>query len=270
VRRELTLVAGLLRKDSGLVLLNVVGNAMLILASLAWLWIPDSHVWQFVISAVSGPAIVFLAIWLQVVTMARWNRGVPYGSPRLLRHLPGFVVWLLAAWGVCLLVGMLSDRQYLYAGYLASRPSQHLRYWVTYPRLLWLIGFAANAVTYYVLPALMLPLASETAAFGLRGIRWRRYLDVLTNWGFWLVQLLLMLIGVWLPMLLLGWTPGKKLGTQILSIGLRLFCAYLLAIGAWIVAAAFVGVLLSDDRQDVGPAKPTSDQSPPGVLTEAS
>jgi hypothetical protein len=255
MRRALSATAALLRRDFQLVILNALGYAILLVAALAWLWIPDSHIWEFGLSVISGPAIVLIAVWLLIVTMERWNAGSDVRPVRLLRHLPGFLLWVLVAFGICSLIGMVNDRQYLIAGYLASRPSQSARHLFTYQRILSWVNIATMLATYYLLPILLVPLASETAAYGVKGIHWRRYGAVVGNGRLWLVQIAVVAVGVWLPVLLIGWIPGKRLGTQVLSVGLRLGFAYLLAVGAMLFVIAFVGVLLSggDKSPEVTP-----------------
>ena len=270
MKRALNATARLLRRDFQLVILNVLGYGILTAAALAWLWIPDSHIWQFGLSVFSGPAIVLAALWLLIITMARWNGENRERPTRLLLHLPGFLVWVLIAFGICWLVGMVNDRQYLFAGYLASRPSQSARYLLTYPRILSAIHIATCMVTYYLLPVFLLPLASETAAFGLKGIHWRRYALVLRSWQLWLVQAGVAVVGVWFPALLMEWTPGKRLGTQVLSVGLRLTLAYLLALGAMLFNIAFVGVLLGSEGREDEPPAPQPEPVTPAPLAETS
>lgn len=255
MRRALSATAALLRRDFHLVILNVLGYAILLVGALGWLWIPDSHLWEFVLSVISGPAIVLIALWLLMVTMERWNTGSDIRPVRLLRHLPGFLLWVLVAFGICALIGIANDRQYQIAGYLASRPSESARHFFTYQRILSWVNIATMAITYYLLPIVLLPLASETAAHGLKGIHWRRYGKVLRSGRLWLVQIAVVVVGVWLPVLLIGWIPGKRLGTQVLSVGLRLGVAYLLAVGAMLFLIAFVGVLLTggDKQNDIAP-----------------
>jgi hypothetical protein len=93
-----------------------------------------------------------------------------------------------------------------------------------------------------VLPALMLPIAAGAARFGVRGM-WRKAKRV-----FWLVYLAALLVGFYLPSVLMGWVP-KFGGTtpQVLSFTLRFGFAYILIVTAWLAAAFFACTTTNSD-----------------------
>lgn len=265
MRRELARAAQQILHAPGYVALQVFGNAALIGLAAAWLWIPESHGWQLAASFVTASVLILGALWLHAATMARWSQPSvePPAWRRALPHLPAFCIWLLAGLVGLSLVQLLDERQMLYAGYLASRPSAFFRAWFTYPRLFAAIGLVVAALAWYVLPALLLPFASETAARGLRRARWSRCGRVLLNWRWWIVLLALVLIGVYLPLRLMNWTPGeypvRSVRAQISSVAFRLALAYLLAVASWIASLSFVGALLGKEAEEAAAPEASSE-----------
>ena len=74
------------------------------------------------------------------------------------------------------------------------------------------------------------PMASGIAARGWRGFgewTWRG------GWRYWLEDPLLLVAGLWLPFVLLGWVPAVSGFTmEMVSFSLRMLVAYLLFVGA--------------------------------------
>jgi hypothetical protein len=85
-----------------------------------------------------------------------------------------------------------------------------------------------------VLPALFLPIAAGAAMNGPRGM-WRCASRV-----FWLQYLVALVIGCYIPSLLVHWVP-KLSGTfpQVLSFAFRFGIAYVLMITVWLAVAFF-------------------------------
>jgi hypothetical protein len=76
----------------------------------------------------------------------------------------------------------------------------------------------------------LLPVASGIAARGWRGFgewSWRG------GWRYWMEVPLLLVAGLWLPFVLLGWVPAVSGFTmEMVSFSLRMLVAYLLFVGA--------------------------------------
>ena len=81
-----------------------------------------------------------------------------------------------------------------------------------------------------VLPAALLPMASGIAARGWRGFgefSWRG------GWRYWLEVPLLLVAGLLLPFVVLGWVPTVSGFTlEVISFAVRMLVAYVLFVGA--------------------------------------
>jgi hypothetical protein len=215
-------------------LLQVVGNALAFGALYRWLGLRDSKMSQLVMTAVFGLLILVPWLWLQDSTMAYCadrSRGL-WGTFRkslsTLAIFSAVIVGFAAMfWALGRLEGPLADAGQKTASWLTLHLRKPIKpqTWITiYISLLW-------AVRWIVLPVLMLPIASGVAR-GVRGFRASRV--------FWLQYLIALVIGYWIPALLMHWVPNLS-GTaaQVASFVLRFGIAYLLMVTAWLAVAFF-------------------------------
>jgi hypothetical protein len=220
-------------------LIQAVGNALLFWAAFTWLGLRDSRNSQLIETALFGLLILIPWLWLQNGTMAYCadrSQGLWAAFRKSLATLALFsavvVVFAILFWSLGRLQGPLTDAGQRTASWLTF----HLRKpfkpptWIrTYLAILW-------GVRWIVLPVLMLPLASGVARDGLRGSR------LATSRIFWLEYLIALLLGFWIPTLLIHWVPALSGTTaQVLSFVVRCGLAYALIITSWIAVAFFSG-----------------------------
>src|ERR1017187_4625513 len=227
-----------------LFLLHLVANALLLWLGYEWLGVGESTRPRLLFSALDALAILALACWFHGATLVFFRTG---GSePKIngafrtaLRHVPALLV---AAILVLVLYGLVG-----WAAAASGQPAFRLASWLTLKlrtpvkpatmARIFLGGFWI--VRWVVLPAGLLPMASGLAARGWRGFgefSWRG------GWRYWLEVPLLLVAGLWLPFVVLGWVPVVSGFTlEMVSFAVRMLAAYLLFVGAvwtleWVTA----------------------------------
>jgi len=231
------LKATLLKMKSKLVVLQWVGNLALILAVFLWLQIPDSHIWQFALSIISGLLIVLAALWLYAITV-RELRGST--TPMLLRML---LLLLFAGLWLIMLYPIIWGRgkEMLLAGLWNSKLPPHLRNFFTYDRLLaWQEHFYDLAQ--WTLAGLLLPIALEISAFGVRLANLKRASRVWLRWFYWLCVVIAGFVATSLTRALAAWTPGKGVAEETISVLARMGVSYTSDILLWCFALALAAV----------------------------
>jgi hypothetical protein len=212
-----------------LFVLHLVANALLLWLGYEWLGVGESTRPRLLFSALDALAILALACWLHGATLVFFGTGG--GAFRTaLRHLPALVA---AAIVVLALYGLLA-----WAAAASGQPAFRLASWLTLKlripvkpaniARIFLGGFWI--VRWIVLPVALLPMASGIANRGWRGFAeftWRG------GWRYWLEVPLLLVAGLLLPFVLLGWVPAVSGFTlEVVSFSLRMLAAYLLFAGA--------------------------------------
>ena len=223
-----------------LFLLHLVASALLLWLAYEWLGVGESTGLRLIWSALDALAILALVAWFHAATLVFFRAGEPKinGAFRTaLRHLP---VMLLAAILALALYGLLA-----WAAAASGQPAFRLASWLTLKlrtpvkpssmARIFLGGFWV--VRWVVVPVALLPVASGIAARGWRGVgefTWRG------GWRYWLEVPLLLLAGLWLPFVVLGWVPAVGGFTmEMVSFSVRMLLAYLLFVGAmWMLEKA--------------------------------
>ena len=192
-----------------LILIHLVGNAALVVLFYLWLGLADRTAGDLVISAVLLLLIVFGAFWLYGVTLAAFHAPAgPLVFFQGLRRLPKFAPWGLLIGAVVAAVVWL---------------------WPQFP--FWLVGAVAVLA--------ILPLASQAAGGGFTG---RAAVKILGSPQYWLAGILAVVLGLYLPKLLLGWVPETTgLLMQSISLVFRSGLAALLAVISWLALSAVIG-----------------------------
>lgn len=221
-----------------LILLHLIANALLLWLGYEWLGVGESTRLRLVWSAVDALAILALVCWFHGATLVYFRKD---GELKLndafreaLRHVPALLVAVVL---VLVLYGLVA-----WAAVASGQPAFRLASWLTLKlrtpvkpttvTRIFLAGFWI--VRWVVLPVALLPMASGIAARGWRGFgecSWRG------GWRYWLEVPLLLVAGLWLPFVILGWVPAVNGFTlEMLSFSLRMLVAYLLFVGAlWIL-----------------------------------
>ena len=208
-----------------LLILQLAGNAVLLWLAYVWLGVGESSIPRLLWSAILALAILAAFCWLHGDTLA-WFRGGRIGQR--------VVVFLLAAIAVIVLYGLLSrfaDTTAQWGFQLASYLTLKFRKPVKPATIQRIFSVGWWLVRWVLLPLVLLPIASGMATRGR------------PEWGWkgrgWLLVPFLLLAGLWLPFVLLGWVP--RVGgfwLQMVSFAIRFGLAYLLFVGAAVALAA--------------------------------
>jgi hypothetical protein len=250
--RDLIRNAMAMLRSGRLVALHLVGNAVLLIAAVLWLLIGEAHVTQLVFAVAAGLAILFLLLWLHSGTFAYSANPQPENfraafKPSFLRML-----WLLL--GSAILFWLMwhvsgwKDQEWQIGGYLyakapaALHPTRGVAVYYTW------VDRAINFIFWYLTPGLLLPLIASR----LLGAPILSWLKTLIQWRYWLSLAITTIVGVWCSELLLFWMPGKKLGAQTASLGLRVAAAYVLATAAWLATVGLLSYFVRRGSEKVG------------------
>ena len=217
-----------LGKMPKVVVLQWAGNLVLMLLAALWLQIPDSHVWQFALSIIIGVSIGLAMLWLYAKTVSELRTPTTSAFMRMLLLVAFTAIWLL----VLYLIGLLREKEGLLAGFWNSKLSPDMRYFFNYPRLvIWQERF--YDLVQWIFGGLVLPVALETSAFGLRWTSLKRSRRVYRHWMYWMVVVVAGFAGMALTRILAGWTPGRGVAVETVSLLGRLGIAYSADIFLW-------------------------------------
>lgn len=228
-------------RNPKLIALHLVVNAALLTAAILWLLIPEAHVWQLVFAAVSALVILFVFLWLYSSTLAFATDPAPEKFRDAYSIKIGRLLWFLIGFGIlfwCVrTVDVWSDSADQISGYIYSATPHWLRPTNGDSGYTTALGYLFSIVQWYVLPCVFLPVIAARIAGGssLRGLR------TLGRWQYWLGMTVTSALGVWVTSLLVGWTPGRTLSEQTVSLVIRLGLAYAMATEAWLATAGLVG-----------------------------
>jgi len=233
-----------------LAVLHIVLNAVLLAAAAAWLLIPEGHAWQLIAAALSALVILFVFLWLHAGTLAyalnpvadNFRTSFSVKTYRLLWVLLGAFVlsWCMYT------IDRWTDSRWQIGGFLYSKAPSFLRPTSGPESYDNAVGYCLSILFWYLLPASFLPLICARLSGGtvLRGLR------ALKHWQYWLAMAIVAFVGVWIPLQILDWIPGKTLEAQTTGLVIRLLLVYLLAIGGWLAAAGTVGYFVRDQSSD--------------------
>lgn len=235
----------ILLRNPRLVLLHLVINAAVLVAASFWMLIPDAHVWELLLAGLSALAILFFFLWLHSGTLAYAADPVPEKfrdafSPRASR-----ILWLLV--GLAVLFALMyvvsgwTDSSVQVSGYAYSKAPTWLRPVSGSSGYATILQYILAILFWYVLPAVLLPII----ACPIAGTSFLRGFRTLGRWQYWLTMAVLALVGIGLTSLILGWTPGKTLNEQTVSLIIRLALVYVIATAAWLATAGLLGYFVA-------------------------
>lgn len=214
-----------------------VGNFLLMLLAAGWLQIPDSHTWQFAFSILSGVLLVLAFLWLYTMT---FRHLLPCAA-----RPPWWLSWLMLVGCLVLWWLMLQPvaagraHEGLFAGYWNSQSPPWLRFRAGYSNLVAWQEHIYDCIQ-WILAGLVLPLALETCACGLRPGCLGRAARVYRHWLYWLCVLVCGWGGATITWALADWTPDAGLVGQTFSVLARLGLAYTADILLWCFVLALV------------------------------
>jgi hypothetical protein len=197
---------------------HLAGNALLLWLGYEWLGVGESTIPRLLWSALFALAILTAFCGLHGATF------VYFREARIGVRLLPFVV---AAIGAIVLYALLSQ----WAEY-SAQPSFKLASYLTLrfrkpvkpATVMRVFNVALWVVRWVLLPLVLLPIASGVAARG-----WRGFGEFGWRGRGWLLAPVLLLCGLWLPFVLLGWVP--RVGgfwLEMASFVVRMGVAYLL------------------------------------------
>lgn len=252
-------------------LMNLAALPALALALWGWLYLPDSSVlWVAASSLVLLAALLVLLLLVQYTFLSyyRAHHPMPIQASvnihprekplwrRALSGMPLLLVWFLVYGALCGSISLLQRNTLEWAKPVAS----------------WITMFSQRPVSFFTVNAWMdglldllqwvgLPLLFLAVFAGMAGAatwggnrrRWLRHsLGLLRLPLFWLLWLLFLAAGFWLPSRLITWTPELAgIPAATASLLLRFGLAFLLLFGAWLLLLSSVARMLQFPKQAV-------------------
>lgn len=229
-----------------MMLLQLVGNALLVLFGYAWLHVPDSHIWELLVSVLFGAAIAAAFLWLHTSTIQRTRTTIRQTAVWLGMVL--LAVWLLVNHFLVKLTEHISTNIYTRAGYWNSQLGPHMRTIFTYERLIdWQNDFVVFLAC-FLIPALLLPFVVETVARGVKGSSWTNALRCIFRWKYWFVAMVVLAVVHFAAGWILGWHPLHTVSGELISVAVRGAVVYVIYLVAYFIALGATSELLEPSR----------------------
>jgi hypothetical protein len=231
-------------------LLQFAGLALLIAVSLVWTRIPEKNVFEVILTLLV-PLLVaagFLALQAALLrSLLRSEPGAaatPQPSASFALGALTLVLWIAIGWVLWNFIDRFDAHTNGWAMYLNSRFNADYRARIfTYEHISRWFDHIAWFLRWIVVPGLLLPLGC-TALYGLRRVPWWRVVRVWIAWRWWLVVLILALIGEVLPGYFFAGDPKGSVQAQIWKVILKLIAAYIISVLCWVLALAWSAALL--------------------------
>jgi len=231
------------RITTRILLWQILGNLGLIGIAAAATAIPDSHLWELALSALTICLLVAgtLALHTYIVRGLRQPiEGKPFWLGGVLLAL-----WIAIFSFVNYILDPLNDRASQRASYWNAMLGPHLRSIFTQPRLLNWQNNTFDFLMWTVLPALFIPIAIETVT---RGWQARRNASrILIRWQYWLTPILFYCAANALTSLI-DWHPPSNPTAEIISVVLRLTVVYVVLIYLFTYVVALASELLARNQ----------------------
>lgn len=229
-----------MRPLRNLFLLALCGNAVLLWLGYYWLGLGEARISTLVWSLLVAIVSCGLALELHGATFAYFQQRKDVQVRAALRtawrHLPAVLAVALLAgaiyYGLVAWNGYSSTPAFRIASYLTLK----LRKPIKPSAVLQVFHVALWLVWWVVAPAILLPAISSIAGGG-----WRGFARLKPRGGrHWILLPVLLLLALWAPWKLIGWTPRPtSFALQMASFVMRFGLAYLLFVAAWL-SLAFV------------------------------
>jgi hypothetical protein len=208
------------------------------------LLIPESHAWEVAISITLWPALIVLALWLQVVVFRKMQGAVAGQRLTLIFAVPLLLLWV-AIWAVAwIYLAHLSDNFSEYASYLNSRLPAAGRAMLTYERLFGLMDDLYFFVQWWLLPGILLPCIVETVTGGVGLRHWRRACGVWSGWMWWLSIILFKWITVVTTRHMLVWWPRQTASAELVNAFSRIGTIFLVDALLWYLLLSLLAAYL--------------------------
>lgn len=239
-------------KNWRLWLLQLFGNAVIALAFVGWLRLPDAHGWQLFFQFLLILLIVAATLLLHGGTLNYFQSAhadqaapLPPAFRKALRHLGALALWAVIFFALRWLIGLLDKYELSFPGYLRSEFPAWLRRMISEPRLDSIYSGMVLLLRWVALPGLLLPFALFSADKGFRGFialgDWRSKLRSL---GYWIALVVAVILGVCCVEKVMGWRLDPKTATlaaEQTSLAFRLLFAVLLGLFSWLLTCSVLG-----------------------------
>ena len=238
----------------GLWLVQFLANPILFALFVAWLLLPVANSWHLVLNFLLILVLLVAIFVLHAGTLNYFSErqssaSVPLWPAfrRALKHLAAVTICVFLFYLLWLFADKLETYQDNFSAYMRSLFPAFLRRHIQLPALDILYGVVLFAIRWILFPGVLLPFALQVAGHGFRGFgrqgraAWKKAVSSLS---YWLVLLVAALLGVWATDAFMGWTPDFRTSTfghEAVSLGFRLFFAYVFGLFAWILACSAVG-----------------------------
>ena len=211
--------------------LHLLGNAAILWLGYYWLGTSESRAATLAWSAFLGLLLITLTCWFHGATFA-YFRGVKMP----LRHVPLLVAAVVVVLVLYYLVAMWEGWTSGLAFRVASWLTMKLRKPVKPALLARACSVSFWLVRWMVIPVFVLPLISDLAAFGTKGLRSiGRRAHAAT---YWVIVPVLLTCAFYAPLRLVGWVPHTgSFGLEMASFVLRFAVAYTLLNASWMLLA---------------------------------
>lgn len=235
-----------------LVVTHFLGNALLLWLAYYWLGVGESSGGRLVWSAFLALMILVVAVWLHGSGFAGFRAALRNLLPLFVLAVIVLIFYGVLAWWK----DYSSEPAFKIASYITlklRKPLKPATVQTVFNAILWL-------VRWWILPALLLPLAGNIANKGWRGYR---QLQVPRRWLYWIEVVVLLLAGIWLPLKLIAWVPAfTSFSMQMVSFIVRASIAYLLFVTSCLLLEYFSATAVLTPA----PSAPVPTPEPPAAL----
>jgi hypothetical protein len=231
-----------LRQSLRWVAAQFVLTILLILIGIAWMRLPEKHVWQVLLSLLLPLLVAISALELQAGTMRSLANNNGY-RVKLIWGALSLLFWIGVAWVCWAVLDWCDDQIPQWAGYLNSQTPAHWRAkFLTFEHLSLWMSYVEWVFRWIIVPAKVIPFAITSAQSGWQ-VPVRRVLQLLCNWRWWLGVMIVALISELLPAHFYSADPHGTVTVQVWHVSLKLTASYLLAITGWVLLLAWAEVL---------------------------
>lgn len=246
------LPSALRRISARVVMLQLFGNAVLLACAFAWLEVPDSHIWELVLSLLLGAVILSAFFGLHATTIRSLRQ--PADPQRVRIGAPVLACWMLLLYLPSIPVNYLDARSPMIAGYLNSKLSAPLRTTFTYDRLSNWQSAALDILFWYLIPTLLLPFILETVSRRISRDTVSNALATLRRWQHWLTVIPATGASFYLWNKIVDWHPSYTVRGELISSVLRIGLLYLLDLLLFFFVLSIVSELLARNDARRNPA----------------
>ncbi len=239
----------------GWVIGQIIGMQILLLAGILWTRLPDRYGWQVAFTLLVPVLLGICVLELQAGTM-RALADDEGNRVKLVWGALTLVIWIAIGAAFWVFLDWCDDHIWQWAGYLNSEaPASARSKFLTFAHITLWLTWIEWALRWIAMPAKLIVWSVASAQWGLR-LPVRRIIRILWNWRWWAFMIPAALLAIALPTHLFSADPKGTVHAQVWSVGLKLACAYLLAMGCWLVALAFCASLFAKQR----PAPPPEEE----------